>query len=141
MGKSNRWYLIRLECDREFRFYLNEGDTKIGRNKVADVIIKSNICSRNHCVVTLDSNENIVIKNEVIALFFFHIPRIYHSQYMKDRTKLLAMKLLSIEPIDNRNVILSLLRYIICFSHFAVIEWHICQRDKNWHRTTQIETQ
>lgn len=67
MGKSNKWCIIQQECDQQFEFYLNVGDTTIGRNKVADVIIKSNICSRNHCVITLDSNENIFIKNKVIA--------------------------------------------------------------------------
>lgn len=63
MAKSNEWCLNRLEVCGEF--FLNEGDTTIGRNKKADVITPSQICSRNHCVITLDSDNKIHIKNQV----------------------------------------------------------------------------
>lgn len=65
MEKCKKWCLIRQDCDHPLEFYLNKGDTTIGRNKVADVITASSICSRNHCVITLDNNDNIHITNKV----------------------------------------------------------------------------
>lgn len=62
--KSNKWCLRRInKVDGET--YLNVGDTTIGRNQTADVITKSNICSRNHCTIQLDGNGNVIISNQV----------------------------------------------------------------------------
>lgn len=69
MPKSDKWCLERLEFGGEF--YLNEGETTIGRNREADIITSSGICSRNHCVIELDQNENIYITNKVSRKFCF----------------------------------------------------------------------
>ncbi|XP_031633386.1 uncharacterized ATP-dependent helicase C29A10.10c-like isoform X2 [Contarinia nasturtii] len=63
MVKSNKWNLIRLKQDRVF--FLNVGKSTIGRNKEADVCTPSNICSRNHCFITLDAiNDCVTLINQ-----------------------------------------------------------------------------
>lgn len=66
MVKNDKWYLMR--CKVGGQFYLNVGVTKIGRNKEADVITKSNICSRSHCIITLHPDDSIWITNKVNIL-------------------------------------------------------------------------
>lgn len=70
--KSVKWCLHRLNYDGDETkvVYLNEGDTTIGRNPAADVICTSNICSRNHCTITLNSDDKITIRN-IVSLFPF----------------------------------------------------------------------
>lgn len=65
--KSKKWCLKRLKHDGDDGevYYLNEGDTTIGRNKNADVTSTSNICSRNHCQITLTPDDKITITNMV----------------------------------------------------------------------------
>lgn len=66
MSKSKKWSLNRLHHDGIDKiFYLNEGETKIGRNRSADITSTSTICSRNHCVITLNPDDTIVIENKV----------------------------------------------------------------------------
>lgn len=61
--KSDDWKLERLEFGSEY--YLNIGDTTIGRNKHANIITASEICSRQHCIITLNSDDTIYITNQV----------------------------------------------------------------------------
>lgn len=69
------WYLSRLGTNSPTEYQLNEGDTLIGRNKSAQIITLSDICSRNHCTITKNQNE-ISIKNHVsrdFKRFFFFV--------------------------------------------------------------------
>lgn len=61
--KSDKWMLERFEFGT--KHYLNIGDTTIGRNKAADIITPSSICSRQHCVITLNPDDTICITNKV----------------------------------------------------------------------------
>lgn len=63
MMKSDKWMLERLWFGTEY--CLNIGDTIIGRNKSADIVTRSEICSRQHCVITLNSDDTIYIENQV----------------------------------------------------------------------------
>lgn len=66
MIKSKKWCLNRLHHDGIDKiFYLNEGKTTIGRNRSADISSTSTICSRDHCVITLNPDDTIVIGNKV----------------------------------------------------------------------------
>lgn len=56
MEWDKKWYLIRLG-DQSSIYQLKNGITSIGRNKKADVITISDICSRRHCTITWDTNE------------------------------------------------------------------------------------
>lgn len=73
MEQDKKWYLIRLG-DQSSTFQLKNGITTIGRNKKADVITISDICSRSHCTITWNANE-LTIKNLVSSrhLLFIHI--------------------------------------------------------------------
>lgn len=62
--KSQKWYLLRLGSISEQHF-LNIGETRIGRNLQADIVTASPHNSRNHCVITLDGNDNIRIVDTV----------------------------------------------------------------------------
>lgn len=61
--KSDKWMLERLKFPDEH--YLNIGDTTIGRNKNANIITQSDISSRQHCVITLNSDDTVYIVNQV----------------------------------------------------------------------------
>ena len=50
---------------------LKVGDTEIGRDPNADIITKSVNCSRQHCTVTLNSDDSIFITNKVRMDYFF----------------------------------------------------------------------
>lgn len=66
MVKSKTWCLNRLNYDGIDKiFYLNEGDTMVGRNKSADISLTSKISSRNHCVINLSNDDTITIRNQV----------------------------------------------------------------------------
>lgn len=76
--KSDKFALQRLELDDVIS--LNVGATTIGRNKAADIITASDICSRQHCVITLNPDGTIYITNQVkmiisilMSYFFFKI--------------------------------------------------------------------
>ncbi|XP_055322824.1 uncharacterized protein LOC129578378 isoform X2 [Sitodiplosis mosellana] len=65
MVKSNKWCLNRINYDGVNKlFYLNEGDTTIGRNRTADITSISTISSRDHCVITLNPDGTVVITNK-----------------------------------------------------------------------------
>lgn len=75
MERENKWYLIRLGDQSKKTYQLKNGMTSIGRNKKADVITISDICSRNHCTITWDANE-LTLKNSVSScneLFIYSV--------------------------------------------------------------------
>lgn len=77
MEREKKWYLIRLG-DQSSTYQLKNGITSIGRNRKADVITISDICSRSHCTITCDANEltlkNLVsVCNELFIVFFFFL--------------------------------------------------------------------
>lgn len=64
--KCKKWCIERLHYDGlNGRYELFEGDTSIGRNKTADIVVTSPISSREHCVITVKPDNNIVIANKV----------------------------------------------------------------------------
>lgn len=63
MMESNKWMLERLQV--RSKHCLNIGDTIIGRNKNAHIIARSEICSRQHCVITVNLDDTVYIENQV----------------------------------------------------------------------------
>lgn len=64
MATNHRWYLVRLGPITS-EHLLNEGETIIGRNRSAHIMTLSEICSRLHCSVTLNANDEITIESKV----------------------------------------------------------------------------
>lgn len=76
--KSDKWVLERFKFGGQH--YLNIGDTTIGRNKNANIITRSDICSRQHCVITLNSDDTVYLVNQVRPMFlvnFCAIPIVF----------------------------------------------------------------
>lgn len=64
---SNKWMLERLKFGDQH--CLNIGDTTIGRNKQAHITTTSSICSRQHCVITINSDDTVYLVNQVSMTF------------------------------------------------------------------------
>lgn len=75
MEREEKWYLIRLG-DQTRTYQLKNGITLIGRNRKADVITLSDICSRCHCTITCEANQLtlrslVSLGNELLVIPFF----------------------------------------------------------------------
>lgn len=66
--KSDKWILQRLEFDT--KYLLNIGETAIGRHRQADIVTNSTICSRQHCIITLNADDSIYVENKVRTCSF-----------------------------------------------------------------------